>query len=72
MSSTILHFILAMVLNPEIQATAQIQLDLILEGGRLPEFQDRDSLPYIEAIIMETMRWHPIAGLGVSYVILVL
>ena len=68
MSSTILHFILAMVLNPEIQATAQIQLDSVLEGKRLPEFQDRDLLPYIEAIIMETMRWHPIAGLGLCHV----
>ena len=56
-----------MVLNPEVQAAAQAQLDSVLGGRRLPEFRDRDSLPFIEAIIMETMRWHPVAGLGIYH-----
>lgn len=59
-----------MVLNPDVQANAQAQLDSVLGENRLPEFRDRDSLPYIEAIIAETMRWHPIAGLGMCSIFL--
>ncbi|KAF8056983.1 cytochrome P450 [Lyophyllum atratum] len=50
-----------MVLYPECQAKAQEELDTILGPGRLPEFSDRDSLPYLERLLHETLRWnHPI------------
>ena len=49
-----------MLLNPEVQAKAQAQLDTIVGTDRLPEFDDLPSLPYVEATLMETLRYHPV------------
>jgi hypothetical protein len=55
--STLSMFFLAMVLNPEHQARAQKEIDAVIGPGRLPEFEDRDSLPYVECILQETLRY---------------
>lgn len=47
---------LAMVLYPDIQKAAQDQIDRIVGSERLPEFHDRDSLPYLTAILHELFR----------------
>ncbi|KIP12381.1 hypothetical protein PHLGIDRAFT_124262 [Phlebiopsis gigantea 11061_1 CR5-6] len=60
-------FILAMVLYPEVQKKAQAEIDRVIGRDRLPEFADRDSLPYITAITKETLRWHPPLPLGVPH-----
>ncbi len=49
-------FILAMTLHPEGQERAQQEIDALLGGSRLPEIDDRESLPYIECILQETHR----------------
>ncbi|KAG2153366.1 cytochrome P450 [Suillus clintonianus] len=67
-SSSILHgFILAMVLYPKVQAKAQAEIDTFVGSTRLPSFEDRPSLPYIEAILRELLRWSPAIPLGVSH-----
>ena len=53
-----------MVLFPEVQDKAQAQINSVVGEDRLPSFDDRDSLPYIEAVINETMRWHSPIPLG--------
>ncbi|KAF5353990.1 hypothetical protein D9756_007074 [Leucocoprinus leucothites] len=65
--STIQSFFLAICQNPEIQEKAQKELDSVLEGSRLPELEDRPSLPYIDAIAKESMRWHPVLPMGVPH-----
>lgn len=62
-----LTFFLAMTLHPEIQRRAQRELDEIVGSGRSPEFGDRDSLPYITAIIKECLRWQPVSPLGLPH-----
>jgi cytochrome P450 len=54
---------MAMALYPEAQKKAQQELDRVL-NGRLPEFNDRPNLPYINAMIKESMRWQVVAPLG--------
>lgn len=46
-----------MVLNPEIQRCAQEELDRIVGYDRLPNFGDRPNLPYVEAILKESIRY---------------
>ncbi|KAF8840184.1 cytochrome P450 [Paxillus ammoniavirescens] len=62
-SSVILNFTLAMVQNPHVWKRAQAEIDTVLGMDRLPDFDDRPSLPYVEAILRETMRWRPITPL---------
>ncbi|KAJ8584349.1 cytochrome P450 [Rhizopogon salebrosus TDB-379] len=66
-SSTLLVFLLAMVLHPDVQAKAQADIDRVVGQDRLPDFDDRPALPYLDAILRETLRWHPVAPMGVPH-----
>jgi len=48
-----------MALHPEVMEKAQEELDRVVGKGRLPDFSDRDSLPYIDALVKELLRWNP-------------
>lgn len=52
-----------MVLFPEVQAKAQAKIDAIC-ARRLPTFNDFDALPYVQAIVNETLRWNPVVPEG--------
>lgn len=52
-----------MLLYPDVQDTAQAELDRVVGSDRLPNFADRELLPYINALIKETLRWNPVAPL---------
>ena len=54
-----------MTLNPNVQAKAQEEIERVIGAERLPEFSDRESLPYVEAVYRETMRWYPPVPLGI-------
>lgn len=55
---------MAMMLYPEAQRRAQAEIDSVLAKNVLPDFSHRKSLPYVEAVLRETMRWHSVAPLG--------
>ncbi|THV03100.1 cytochrome P450 [Dendrothele bispora CBS 962.96] len=65
--SAVCTFFLAMSLYPNVQQKAQEELDTVLGHGKLPTFDDRSSLPYIDAIYQEVMRWHPAIPLGLPH-----
>ena len=54
--STVSHFFLAMLQHPEILRKAQEEIDTVVGTSRLPTFSDRPNLPYVEAVVNETMR----------------
>lgn len=53
-----------MCTSPEIQKRAQAEIDSVVGHDRLPEFKDRDNLPYIEALLSEVFRWMTVTPLG--------
>ncbi|KIP07997.1 hypothetical protein PHLGIDRAFT_70194 [Phlebiopsis gigantea 11061_1 CR5-6] len=57
--ATLSIFVMAMLLYPEVQKKAQEELDRVLKRKRLPDFEDRNSLPYTVALVKEVLRWHP-------------
>ncbi|KAJ8495804.1 hypothetical protein ONZ45_g12698 [Pleurotus djamor] len=57
----------AMLLYPEVQAKAQEEVDRVIGDARLPEFSDRESLPYLNAVVREVLRWNPVAPLGLPH-----
>jgi len=48
-------FFLAMVLNPKVMRKTQEELDRVVGKGHLPDFSDRDNLPYIDALVKEVL-----------------
>ncbi|KAG9318319.1 cytochrome P450 [Chiua virens] len=65
--STLQCFMLAMLQHPEVQKRAQAEIDAVVGTNQLPDFDDRSNLPYVEAILLETLRLHPVSPLGVAH-----
>jgi len=53
-----------MTMYPDAQIRGQEELDRVIGTDRLPDFKDRPRLPFMEALFLETMRWHPVGPLG--------
>ena len=49
----------SIALHPAEQKRAQEEIDRVVGTERLPTFEDRESLPYVEAIWRESLRWRP-------------
>ncbi|KAF1933770.1 putative O-methylsterigmatocystin oxidoreductase [Didymella exigua CBS 183.55] len=60
-------FTLACISYPDWISTAQRELDEVVGPNRLPDFEDLDKLPYIQAIIEENFRWRHILPAGVPH-----
>jgi len=62
--SSMTSFFLALALFPRVQRRAQAELDVVVGRDRLPTFDDRPRLPYIEALVKELMRWQMVTPAG--------
>jgi Cytochrome P450 len=62
---------LAMALYPEVQKKAQAEIDAVVGPNRLPDFHDRPTLPYVNAVIKESSRWNVVGPLGRPFVIII-
>ncbi|KAG6902058.1 hypothetical protein C0995_005115 [Termitomyces sp. Mi166 len=60
-------FVLACIRYPEWIATAQKEIDSVVGTDRLPSFKDRPFIPYVEAIVRETLRWRPAVRFGIPH-----
>lgn len=65
--SSLSTFVLAMLKFPEVQRTAQEEIDRVIGKDRLPDYEDRERLPYVDALAKEALRWWPVAPLGVPH-----
>ncbi|KAI0770513.1 cytochrome P450 [Fomes fomentarius] len=66
--TSLCSFFVAMSLHPEVQKKAQEELDRVVGPTRLPKYADRKNLPYVNAIVKETLRWHVVVPLGFPHV----
>ena len=64
MSSAVQSLFLAMAKFPDAQRKAQEELDAVIGRDRLPTFEDRKYLPYMQALVKEVIRWMPAVPLG--------
>ena len=62
--ATFYTFLLAMAMYPDVQRRAQVELDATVGQDRLPRLSDRDSLPYLNALFNEVLRWQVVAQLA--------
>ncbi|KAI9507132.1 cytochrome P450 [Russula earlei] len=65
--SSMSSLFIALALYPEVQKRAQAELDSILSRDRLPTFEDKPRLPYIEAMCKELARWQMVTPMGVPH-----
>ena len=65
-TSTMLSCILAMCVFPEVQKKAQAELDAVVGSDRAPSWEDIEEgrLPYLEAVVKETLRWRTVTILA--------
>ncbi|KXN85014.1 O-methylsterigmatocystin oxidoreductase [Leucoagaricus sp. SymC.cos] len=65
--SSMLTFILGMLLNPDSQRKAQEDIDSVVGNDRLVELSDLSRLRYLPAVVKETLRWNTPLPMGVPH-----
>ncbi|KIK74882.1 hypothetical protein PAXRUDRAFT_835861 [Paxillus rubicundulus Ve08.2h10] len=65
-NAVLLMFIYQMMHHPEVQVRAQVEIDRVIGTQRLPDFEDRPAMPYVDALVRETLRCHPALPIGDS------
>jgi hypothetical protein len=48
--------LLNLVKHPEVMKKAQEEIDKVVGHDRLPDFSDRERLPYVECVVWEALR----------------
>ncbi|KAJ8046345.1 Cytochrome P450 2U1 [Holothuria leucospilota] len=62
-TNTLLFAILLSVVNPDVQDKVQEEIDRVIGSNRQPSYEDRLTMPYCEAVLMEVQRFKPVAPL---------
>ncbi|KAH8825921.1 cytochrome P450 [Flagelloscypha sp. PMI_526] len=61
-------FVKIMFKFPTVQAQAQRQIDEVIGHERAPETSDLTQLPFVHAVLRETLRWAPRSSIGFAHV----
>ncbi|XP_069489441.1 cytochrome P450 2A13-like [Ambystoma mexicanum] len=65
--STINHSLLLIKKHPEIEAKLLAEIDSVIGRDRLPSFDDKNRMPYTDALIHEVQRFSNIFPLGLPH-----
>ncbi|KAL0174577.1 hypothetical protein M9458_030545, partial [Cirrhinus mrigala] len=66
-SSTARHALLLMMKHPDVQERVQQEIDEVVGQDRWPSVEDRQNLPYTDAVIHEVQRHMDIAPIAVPH-----
>ncbi|KAF8173842.1 cytochrome P450 [Mycena galopus ATCC 62051] len=66
-SATVQTAVLALALHPAVQKRAQDEIDAVVGVERMPTIEDMPRLPFVRALIKETLRWHPPVPLSLPH-----
>ncbi|XP_035516398.1 cytochrome P450 2U1 [Morone saxatilis] len=66
-ANSVLWFLLYMVSHPDIQDMVQAEIDEVVGRDRDPSFNDKGSLPFTEATIMEVQRLTVVVPLAIPH-----
>ncbi|KAH9886921.1 cytochrome P450 [Cubamyces lactineus] len=68
---TLFMFLFCMTRFPHVLRKAQEEMDGVVGNDRVPDFSDRESLPYLNAVFEEMLRWHPALPMAVPHRLMV-
>ncbi|KAI3550420.1 hypothetical protein CABS03_05597 [Colletotrichum abscissum] len=66
-ATTINNWTLAMTLFPGAMRKGQEEIDHVVGSDRMPTWEDEKDLPYVRAMIKETLRWRPVNKFGMYH-----
>ncbi|XP_053380504.1 cytochrome P450 1A1-like isoform X2 [Mercenaria mercenaria] len=66
--STLSNLFLCLLNHPNCQRKAQEELNKVVGNKRLPSLDDRRNCPFLEALVMETLRYLTTAPIGAPHV----
>ncbi|XP_055315409.1 methyl farnesoate epoxidase-like [Sitodiplosis mosellana] len=66
-SNTLSFGLMYMVHNRRVCDQVQAELDAVIGQKRFPNLQDRNHLPYVEAVLSEIQRFSNVAPLGIAH-----
>ncbi|KAF4622580.1 hypothetical protein D9613_009398 [Agrocybe pediades] len=66
-TSTLSSCVLGLLLRPELIKRAQRDIDSVTKGMRLPEFDDESQLPFITALVKESLRWEEVLPIAIPH-----
>ncbi|XP_037544766.1 cytochrome P450 2J6 [Nematolebias whitei] len=66
-TTTLLWGLLYMILYPHIQEQVQAEIDAVIGSSRHPSLDDRENMPYTDAVIHETQRMGNVVPLNVPH-----
>ena len=56
-----------MIAYPKIQKQAQDELDAVVGRSRPPTFADAPNLPFMQAVVKESLRWRPVGPFALPH-----
>ncbi|OTB02535.1 hypothetical protein M426DRAFT_62206 [Hypoxylon sp. CI-4A] len=63
-ANTLIWFVCAMLIFPEVQQRAREELDRVVGADRVPMPEDEPNLPYIRGCVKESLRWNATTIMG--------
>ncbi|KIO27630.1 hypothetical protein M407DRAFT_23195 [Tulasnella calospora MUT 4182] len=58
----------SMILFPAVQEKTQAEIDKVIGPDYFPTFKDQPDMPFLHAVILEALRWCPVATFGLPHV----
>ena len=66
--STTIHWMVILIANhQEVQKRVQTEIDSVVERERLPVYEELSKLKYVEAVLLEMMRYKTVAPMALSH-----
>ncbi|KXX75970.1 Cytochrome P450 1A2 [Madurella mycetomatis] len=66
-AATVMLLVLYLMQNPDVQRSAQAEVDRVVGKDRLPTWDDIPNLPYLNLVLQETYRMNPLSPLGIPH-----
>jgi len=67
-ATTVLWALTLLADYPDVQRRLQEEIDSVVSRDRLPSLDDKQKLPYVEAAILEIMRYKTLVPLGIPHI----